>query len=58
LDVFGMPVTSRENQLRGNKLWGLPKVTQQIDIEYQVVPCRRSHRARPTDSARWATLPA
>ena len=31
--VFSMPVTSRENQLRGNRLWGLPKVTQQIDID-------------------------
>jgi hypothetical protein len=31
--VFAMPVTSRENQLRGNRLWGLPKVTQRIDIE-------------------------
>jgi len=30
--VFGMPVTSRENQLRGNKIWGLPKVTQEIDL--------------------------
>ena len=30
--VFGMPVTSRENQIRGNKLWGLPKVTQEVDI--------------------------
>ena len=30
--VFGMPVTSRENQLRGNRIWGLPKVTQDIDI--------------------------
>ena len=30
--VFGMPVTSRENQIRGNKIWGLPKVTQEIDI--------------------------
>ncbi|MCC7441853.1 MAG: acetoacetate decarboxylase family protein [Bdellovibrionales bacterium] len=30
--VVGMPVTSRENQLRGNKIWGLPKVTQAIDI--------------------------
>lgn len=29
--VFGMPVTSKENQLRGNLLWGLPKVTQDID---------------------------
>jgi hypothetical protein len=31
--VFAMPVTSKENQLRGNRLWGLPKVTQRIDIE-------------------------
>jgi len=31
--VFDMPVTSRENQLRGNKQWGLPKITRDIDIE-------------------------
>ncbi|MDR1393740.1 MAG: acetoacetate decarboxylase family protein [Bifidobacteriaceae bacterium] len=31
--VFSMPVTSRENCLRGNEIWGLPKVTQRIDIE-------------------------
>jgi hypothetical protein len=31
--VFSMPVTSKENQLRGNTYWGLPKVTQRIDIE-------------------------
>jgi hypothetical protein len=37
--VFSMPVTSKENQLRGNKLWGLPKVTQQIDIEVQGDEC-------------------
>ncbi len=30
--VFGMPVTSKENQLRGNNIWGLPKVTQAIDL--------------------------
>jgi len=30
--VFSMPVTSRENCLRGNYIWGLPKVTQKIDI--------------------------
>ncbi|NCA92453.1 hypothetical protein EOM82_04285 [bacterium] len=30
--VFSMPVTSRENCLRGNYIWGLPKVTEQIDI--------------------------
>ncbi len=31
--VFSMPVTSYENQLRGNKIWGLPKVTERIDID-------------------------
>ena len=30
--VFDMPVTSKENQIRGNKIWGLPKVTREIDI--------------------------
>lgn len=30
--VFGMPVTSKENQLRGNNIWGLPKVTHEIDL--------------------------
>jgi len=31
--VFSMPVTSKENCLRGNNIWGLPKVTQEIDID-------------------------
>ena len=30
--VFGMPVTSKENELRGQKIWGLPKLTQEIEI--------------------------
>ncbi|MDQ1256647.1 MAG: hypothetical protein QG656_1245, partial [Candidatus Hydrogenedentes bacterium] len=30
--VFSMPVTSLENQIRGHKIWGLPKVVQEIDI--------------------------
>jgi len=30
--VFSMPVTSLENQIRGRKIWGLPKVVQEIDI--------------------------
>jgi hypothetical protein len=29
--VFGMPVTSKENQIRGNQIWGLPKITQDIE---------------------------
>jgi hypothetical protein len=31
--VFSMPVTSLENCLRGNNIWGLPKVTQEINID-------------------------
>ncbi|HPA07233.1 MAG TPA: acetoacetate decarboxylase family protein [Methanoregulaceae archaeon] len=31
--IVGMPVTSQENMIRGNKIWGLPKVTQRIDME-------------------------
>jgi len=31
--VFSMPVTSLENQIRGLKIWGLPKVVQRIDID-------------------------
>jgi len=30
--VFHMPVTSLENRIRGNKIWGLPKVVDTIDI--------------------------
>jgi hypothetical protein len=37
--IAGMPVTSHENQIRGNRLWGLPKVTQQIDIREEVDQC-------------------
>jgi len=31
--VFSMPVTSLENQLRGTKIWGIPKVVERIDID-------------------------
>ncbi len=37
--IAGMPVTSYENQLRGNRLWGLPKVTQQIEIRQEGDMC-------------------
>lgn len=30
--VFSMPVTTLENQIRGVKLWGLPKVVQEINL--------------------------
>ncbi len=37
--VFSMPVTSKENQLRGNKIWGLPKVTEDIDVTENAGDC-------------------
>jgi hypothetical protein len=37
--VFSMPVTSLENQLRGVKIWGLPKVVHEIDITEQGGEC-------------------
>ena len=42
--VFSMPVTSYENCLRGNHIWGLPKVTEEIDVDTSgdeaVIVCR------------------
>ncbi len=37
--VFSMPVTSLENQIRGVKIWGLPKVVQGIDIREEDGDC-------------------
>lgn len=37
--VFHMPVTSQENNLRGNKIWGLPKVLEEIDIRQEGGDC-------------------
>ncbi|MCA9522510.1 MAG: 2-dehydropantoate 2-reductase [Myxococcales bacterium] len=37
--VFSMPVTSLENQLRGVRIWGLPKVVQEIDIREEGRDC-------------------
>jgi len=33
--VFGMPVTSLENRIRGRKIWGLPKNVERIDISHE-----------------------
>lgn len=33
--VFHMPVTSLENQIRGQKIWGLPKVVDDIKINVE-----------------------
>jgi len=52
--VFGMPVTSRENQIRGNKIWGLPKVTQEIDIAEDPSDCVTT--ARDEDGRAYFTL--
>jgi hypothetical protein len=37
--VYSMPVTSLENQIRGRKIWGLPKVVEQIDITHSDGKC-------------------
>jgi hypothetical protein len=37
--VFSMPVTSEENRIRGVNIWGLPKVTQEIDIRQESGDC-------------------
>lgn len=37
--IAGMPVTSRENTLRGRRIWGLPKVTQDVDIRGEGGDC-------------------
>jgi hypothetical protein len=37
--VFSMPVTSLENQIRGLKIWGLPKVVQEIDLREECGDC-------------------
>ncbi|MCP4125132.1 MAG: acetoacetate decarboxylase family protein [Bacteroidetes bacterium] len=40
--VFSMPVTSYENTLRGHKIWGLPKVTEDIDMTVNGDTCTTS----------------
>lgn len=37
--IAGMPVTSKENTIRGRTIWGLPKVTQDIDISREDGSC-------------------
>ncbi len=37
--VFSMPVTSEENNIRGHRIWGLPKVVQEIRIEDRDEDC-------------------
>jgi hypothetical protein len=37
--VFSMPVTSLENQIRGRKIWGLPKVVEEIDLREEGTDC-------------------
>lgn len=37
--VLHMPVTSLENQIRGRKIWGLPKVVEEIVIREEAGDC-------------------
>ncbi len=42
--VFSMPVTSLENQIRGRKIWGLPKIVEEIEISKDSRQCTTSAR--------------
>ena len=37
--VFSMPVTSLENQIRGTRIWGLPKIVEEIEISTEGDHC-------------------
>ena len=37
--VFSMPVTSLENQIRGTKIWGLPKIVEEIEVSTEGSHC-------------------
>jgi hypothetical protein len=37
--VFSMPVTSLENQIRGAKIWGLPKIVEEVEISTEGDHC-------------------
>jgi hypothetical protein len=37
--VLSMPVTSLENQVRGKKIWGLPKIVEEIEISTEGEHC-------------------
>jgi len=42
--VFSMPVTSLENQIRGTRIWGLPKIVEGIDISTEGDSCTTTAR--------------
>jgi hypothetical protein len=52
--VFSMPVTSQENQIRCSRIWGLPKVTQDVDIEVSGGDCITT--ARESDGSPYLAL--
>lgn len=52
--VFSMPVTSLENQIRGTRIWGLPKIVETIDIEVDDERCTTV--ARDADGAPYFEL--
>jgi hypothetical protein len=37
--VFSMPVTSLENQIRGARIWGLPKIVEEIEVSTEGSQC-------------------
>jgi hypothetical protein len=42
--VFSMPVTSLENRIRGTRIWGLPKIVEEIEITTEGDSCTTTAR--------------
>jgi len=55
--VFSMPVTSLENQIRGTRIWGLPKIVEEIDIAIHETTCTTVARDEAGDTYFELTVP-
>jgi len=55
--VFSMPVTSLENQIRGTRIWGLPKIVEEIDISTDGSSCTTVARDADGDAYFELTVP-
>jgi hypothetical protein len=55
--VFSMPVTSLENQIRGTRIWGLPKIVETIDISIDNGRCTTIARDDAGDAYFELTVP-
>ena len=55
--VFSMPVTSLENQIRGTRIWGLPKIVETIDVAIDRNSCTTIARDGAGDAYFELTVP-